>query len=559
MRVKCILFILLLVTITYTNSLFNDFVGDDSVLFVSNTFYKSWDNLHRLFERGYAFDSSKVDIKSQTDFGSGSVAYRPVDNLTYFIDYWLWGMKPFGFHLTNLLLHLCNVVLVFLLLLRLGVSTYVGCFVALLFGLHPVLSEAVCAIGYRADLLAAFFVLLSFYTWIIYTQHQRMLMYSLSLLFFFLAVFSKESAIVLPVFILAYEGIAGRRSWVRQSFFWLIMMFYLYVYLFVFPSPELHVKRLLGQDILEHVHVMLKIFVTYIQMLLCPWQTHPIPSLYIPTLHKNLAETLQIIFLMIGLMSIVLFFKKRNKIIFLMFLWFLVFYIPISNLVSIPSPIALRFMYLPSIGFICAVAILLHQSIGMISKRFLNFFIMFILIICMFSTILLNTIWKSLPDVMLTWSKYYTDSWKADLMMGRLYHKNKDYKKALEYYFQSILKEARVQDVRIDYYTALSLLELGQKDRAQRHLEFVIHAWPTFSRASYVLGGLHRERKDFEKAIKYYVIAASYDPKSVGYYVPLIDMYTQLGEKENITELLNIAKDFLTPEEFHSLENRSLL
>ena len=92
---KSILFIVICTAIVYINSLGNGFVWDDNVLLVPNEAYKKLD-FGRIF-------FTKVN----------SLEYLPFRDLSYVIDYQVWGMNPFGFHLTNLLLYLISLIVLF--------------------------------------------------------------------------------------------------------------------------------------------------------------------------------------------------------------------------------------------------------------------------------------------------------------------------------------------------------------------------------------------------------------------------------------------------------------
>ena len=137
----------------YLNSLSNQFVYDDEFTIVTNYFVKTWNNFPLLFNSDYF----KL---------SGELSYRPVVTLSYFIDYTLWKLNPFGFHLTNTLLHTLNSVLLFFLLTRIFNCRTTSFIAALVFSCHPVLSEAVNAISYREDLLATTFFISSFILYI---------------------------------------------------------------------------------------------------------------------------------------------------------------------------------------------------------------------------------------------------------------------------------------------------------------------------------------------------------------------------------------------------------
>ena len=103
---------------------------------------------------------------------------RPLTNLSFAVDRALWGQEPFGYHLGNLLLHVANVVLVFLLALRLSSdaggmrqlrsgadgSGVVALVTAVLFAVHPVMSETVGYISSRSDLLYTTLFLSAFFS-----------------------------------------------------------------------------------------------------------------------------------------------------------------------------------------------------------------------------------------------------------------------------------------------------------------------------------------------------------------------------------------------------------
>jgi len=145
-----ILIIVCLSLLNYLNSLSNKFVYDDEFVIVNNYFIKTWDNFPRLFNKDYFRYAEEL-------------SYRPVVTLSYFIDYSIWGLNPFGFHLTNLLLHTLNSVLIFFLFTYFLNNRTVSFVAALLFVCHPILSETVNAISYREDLLTATFFMQPLY------------------------------------------------------------------------------------------------------------------------------------------------------------------------------------------------------------------------------------------------------------------------------------------------------------------------------------------------------------------------------------------------------------
>jgi len=255
---KEIALIVLLGVLVFSNALFNGFIGDEEIFIVDNTFYRSWENLPSLFSMDY-FPGGAKNLSTPENYYSGSVAYRPVLSITYFIDHWLWGLHPFGYHLSNIILHVVNTLLVYALLFMLLKSRGTALAIAVLFCVHPIQSEAVCNIGYRADLLSCCFVLSSFLCLLRYDDNapKSRIFFPLSVIFYFLALFTKESSIVLIFIILGYDFYFRNRRkkdmiynfTSRYINYFLVMIFYLYVYVFVFPNMTLGKTSLIGGEL----------------------------------------------------------------------------------------------------------------------------------------------------------------------------------------------------------------------------------------------------------------------------------------------------------------------
>lgn len=98
-------------------------------------------------------------LMSGSDFVNTALFYRPVATLSYAVDYALWGLNPFGYHLTNVVLHAITVVLVAVAITSLTDRPAVGRLTAVLFALHPVTVEVVPVTARRQDILWTMFAL----------------------------------------------------------------------------------------------------------------------------------------------------------------------------------------------------------------------------------------------------------------------------------------------------------------------------------------------------------------------------------------------------------------
>lgn len=144
-----LLLVLLAALLPYLNSLENGFVLDDQELIVSNPYVQGGAALGALFTAD--FWEAQNQVRSNH--------YQPITMVSFALNHRLGGLEPFGYHLTNLLLHILVSVLLLLVLRRLLPRGMLALTAALLFAVHPVHTEAVAAVGGRAHLLAALFFL----------------------------------------------------------------------------------------------------------------------------------------------------------------------------------------------------------------------------------------------------------------------------------------------------------------------------------------------------------------------------------------------------------------
>ena len=166
------------------------------------------------FGHAWTYDDFPVlvnnpDIRSLTNFFEDRYAVRPLRELTYLIDYALFGLKPAGYHVQNIFWHGLSGLLLFLLVLRLGGQRFVAWGTALVFIAHPVLVEVVANISHRKDSLALAFALAA--TLVFHQSFQsnqrnrRILWLGLSILLALLAYAAKENAIALVPLAFAFE------------------------------------------------------------------------------------------------------------------------------------------------------------------------------------------------------------------------------------------------------------------------------------------------------------------------------------------------------------------
>lgn len=172
----------------------NDFVIDDIAMIVEGTTIRDMASIPGFFSS---------HAMAANDAAAGTVStYRPIALTTFVLDYQLWGARPFGYHLTNLLLHLIASCLVYVVAgILLGRDRWREALVAtLLFAIHPTTAEAHVWINGRSDVLAQIFGLASMWSLdrgLLSRSGTERTGWSMATAgFFFVACLSKETALL---------------------------------------------------------------------------------------------------------------------------------------------------------------------------------------------------------------------------------------------------------------------------------------------------------------------------------------------------------------------------
>ncbi|MBN1586777.1 MAG: tetratricopeptide repeat protein [Candidatus Omnitrophica bacterium] len=288
---------------------------------------------------------------------SGEFTYRPLTTLSYWIDVHLYGFNPWTLHLVNLLWHLGACVLVWSLLTRLGfgeIPAFVG---TLLFGVHPLPSEAVMCVTYRKDLLMVAGVLAAVRLALAGRHGWAYLVGALALL-------SKESALVLPLlvgFVLAADQQAGTfdsvlRFWKKPWLgYWLVISAYV---LLRFGWMSHHADTLPpypGGSLVTALGTGLWVWVHYLRSFFWPVALSPVHEFeaVVGLSDWRLWAALGLAGLGLGG---VLRARSRNLRLQAGLLWLGAGLVPALGLYPVANPGAERFFYLPMFGAVMLVA-----------------------------------------------------------------------------------------------------------------------------------------------------------------------------------------------------------
>ena len=147
-----------------------------------------------------------------------AVNWHPLTWLSHMADCQFYGLNATGHHLTSVLLHAANAVLLLLLLWRTTGALWTSLLAAALFALHPLRVESVVWIAERKDVLSAFFWMLTLWGYVRYAEEKkgqpgnRNFFYAASLICFALALMAKPMAVTLPFVLLLLDSWPLRRE-----------------------------------------------------------------------------------------------------------------------------------------------------------------------------------------------------------------------------------------------------------------------------------------------------------------------------------------------------------
>jgi len=531
MRAKVFLLLIIGITIvSYFPSLENSFVYDDRFFIEENPHIRNFKNIPAFFLN---------PIEKSTGMHWSGI-YRPIRTISYALDYKLWGLESFGYHLTNLLLHILNIIFVFCLAQALSGNKTVTVLTTALFALYPAHSEAVHWLGARADMLAALFSLPAIIFFVRYLRGSRYRDYCFFLLLFIIALFSKEIAIMIPVVCILISLLLDKK---KKIVYYLIPLSIAFLYFILRQAvmKELLQKEWWGGSFYTNVLTVLTIVPFYLSSLIWPYRlsvdyTFDIPS---SLLDANVLISLTVL---VGAALYILCCWRRKRMVIFGLCWFILFLLPALNIVPLTVLVADRFLYLSSIGIFLAVAVIVQGRIGEYTKRQKG-------LLLLAATILFSSYAVTVYERSREWRNGYTlfssvlrvnpRSWRAYQNIGT-YYLNKGMLSEAETHFQ----EARRR--RSDHpsvYKGLGVLYFKQGKYPQAAEEFkkAISLWPEESDLGNLLAITYDAQGKYREAFKTYRSFLEVNPLDANLYKNLANLYLKGNKVEEAIAVLKVG------------------
>lgn len=351
----------LLILTAFANVFSMEFVWDDTVQIRDNTSITNISHIKDVF-----LEDTGTATSNGEDY---TPYYRPLFTISLMIDAFLWGKNPFGYHLTNVLLHLEVTLLLYFSLLLIFNNRMIAMVAAAIFSLHPVHSEAVSYISARTHLLCAFFSLASFYFYVYYKKAKNFRYLLATIFFIIFALLSNEMAVSLSAIFLLYEICIEKRN--KRSFFYPACFFILTLTYVILRFIILHNYTWVDLPMKDRMLTGFDVIIRYLRLLILPvglkvFYEIPLQKDFF-NIHVFITFLLLIFHICLGYL-----FWKWSKHLFFGLLWIFVTLLPVSNIPAViyPSLLAERYLYLPSVGFAIMTGLVIFYAFEYIKNKY---------------------------------------------------------------------------------------------------------------------------------------------------------------------------------------------
>ena len=478
---------MLLTICAFSSALKNDFLNYDDPIFVVN-------NLQ--VNHGFTFANIKWAF---TTFEGG--IWMPLAWFSHMLDSQIYGLKPWGHHLTSVLIHALNTVLVFAWLQRLTGARWKSFMVAALFGLHPLRVESVAWIAERKDVLSAFFWLVTLLAYTEYAKNCSRKLYVLALASFVLGLMSKPMLVTLPFVLLLLDWWPLNRWQPGGNVRWLIFEKLPFFFLsaaasiIAFAAQKNHemviaLSRLSLVDRFENSFVS---YLNYIGKFFWPENL----AVFYPQPDKWQIGLIVVSIVLLVVISIVsVWFRQRQPYLLVGWLWFLGTAVPVIGIVQLGNQaMADRYTYIPEIGLTIIVVWIADAATKNWRRQFFTLSSISTLLIVACTTLTVRQIgfWRNSETL---------------------------FKHTIEVTGKNVIAEANLAD---------ALMRDGKTDEAISHYQKALQIDSTYADFHINYGNALSRKGDINAAVMQYQQALRLKPDSADAYYDLAVAFGQIG------------------------------
>jgi len=533
-----VLFLICLVAfLAYVRTLSFDFVYDDEYQVLRNPWIHDWSKVGKFFT---------TDVWAFARSGVTANYYRPFHMIAHAVGYSLSGLRPEGYHLINIMLHVFSTLLVAWIALRLTKNKSVAILGSLIFALHPIHTESVTWIAAVPDPLCAVFYLGALYLYIGDIEGRRSPWAIAGYLILFLcAMFSKEmAASFLVVALWADWCLLRKLRWNRYAL--ILGIFGIYLMLRISALGEFIPKsRSFSMSYLDQALGALVLLASYVVKLFVPFGIkpfhffHPVSSILDVRLFGSIAA--------LAIFAFLAWWQRKNRPALFLFGFALLSLIPLMSISRGGGEFifADRYLYLPSMASCLLIPILVQNvwklrpaAIPSLGKYAAYVFISPLLLVFGGMTIYLSSMWRDSPTLYTESLKREPDSITAANHLAQYYFNKKDYKRAEPLFRRVIelIKSMKDPNTRSlsSAYIGLGGIQFYQNhmDRAKEYFEEAYKLTPNAQAVLTNLGSIYMSLGDYAAATRFLESSLQANPRNEVIYNNLAVMYLELGQYE---------------------------
>jgi len=444
--------------------------------------------------------------------------WHPLTWLSHALDCQLFGLNPGMHHIVNLLLHIANSILLFLLFKFMTGELWQSAFVAALFALHPMHVESVAWASERKDVLGAFFWILTMLAYLRYVRQPKLSRYFLIILLFTAGLMAKPMLVTLPFVLLLTDYWPLKRLIIKEKYYSIL---YEKLPLFFFAAASgivtIFAQKSGGQvRSLDTFPLGIRIgnslisYIKYILKLIYPQNLafhYPYPDPF-PVGQAMIAG-----FVLIALSVSIIRQRQQRPYLLMGWLWYLGTLVPVIGLVQVATQAySDRYSYIPFIG----LSLIIAWGIADLMEKWTHRRIILgiasglLLIIWTVASYIQTSYWKNSIRLFTHTLNVTENNYLAHNSLGAALEEQGRLDEAISNFREAL--QIKPDGTQAYYNMGVALEKQGKYDDSLKYLSEAVRFKPDFVNALYNLGIALKRRGDIQGAAKYFSQAVRLRP-----------------------------------------------